>query len=91
MLNGHRTLTNWRYTDNEWEVGIRFTARGRTYGIKLVDHISHNEGRRTSGTDRTGGVYNQIGAAPWNYDFYSNRNSNGGGHHPGRIHFENSW
>ena len=97
MLNSHQTLTNWRYTDNEWELGVRFTARGRTYAIKLVDHISHNEDRRTSGTDRTGGLYNQVrntgrnGNEPWNYDFYSNRNQNGGGHHPGRVHFENTW
>ena len=91
MLSGNYRISNWRYVDNFWELGIRFNYAGRTYGIKLEDHVSHNEDRRRSGDDRTGGLYNQIGGTPWNYDFYSNRNSNGGGHHPGTINFNNSW
>ena len=90
LLSNGAVLTNWRYADNNWEVGVGFHYHGSTYRIKLVDHVSHGGAYPTSGSAYTGGVYNQIGGTPWNYDFYSNRHTTGG-HHPGSINFNSGW
>ena len=84
FFNSGAPQTNWRYADNNWELGVRFVYNGDTYGIKLRDHIAHGSGRPKAGSGRAGGLYNGISARVHNTDTR-------GGSHGGSINFNNTW
>ena len=82
----------WRYADNDWELGVGFNYNGRTYRIKLVDNVGHGEhngGNRPTGSDRAGGMRNEIGGLITNEGHGGIRAE--GGSRSGSINFNSGW
>ena len=83
FVEGQYSGGNWRWHDNEWELGVSLDYEGRRYRIKLEDHVSHNSGRPESGP-REGGLRNGIRSRVTN-------TGERGGSHGGSINYNNSY